>query len=108
MIDHAGLKPAPVAVTAPESISQQLWREVNFMVALFDDKHHDQSGQLLCASDATDCQPHAWSKHGQAPSEKLRISLIMASIKVHFERHLDSLQAYSPCTDCKHGPRDND
>lgn len=92
-IDAVGLKPAPVVVTAPETISQQLWREVNFMRALFDEKQSDRGGQLFSNFDATDCPPFAWSKHGQAPSEKQRIPLIMASVKNHFERHLDAVQA---------------
>jgi len=36
-------KPQAVTVTAPETISQELWREVNFLRTMFSDKN-DQSG----------------------------------------------------------------
>jgi hypothetical protein len=63
------------------------------MRLLFDEKLSDQGSQIFSTSDATDCQPLAWSKQSQAPSDKLRIPLIMASVKNHFERHLEVVQA---------------
>jgi hypothetical protein len=62
------------------------------MRSLFDEKQ-DPVYQLFRTSDATDCQPSAWNKPGQVLSEKLRIPLIMATVKNHFERHLDAIQA---------------
>lgn len=63
------------------------------MRLLFDEKLSEQGPQIFSASDATECQSLSWSKHSQAPLDKLRIPLIMASVKNHFERHLEVIQA---------------